>query len=121
MKHFWCRGLGDTTTKATTTTTTETKKDKKNPTPANDETLVSNARKSLYWDLNLENEWVDRENVSLLGYAACWDRIHLVRAVLNMMDPKTSLAIINSQISHFSYVGIPAGCTPLIGAMTLGT
>lgn len=59
---------------------------------------------------------------SLVAWCSCWNQLEYVQAVLNCQTQENRVKLVNMQCkTRFSYVGIPKRCTPLIGAMTLGT
>ena len=113
LKHFLTRGL--------------VKKSPTSQTSVDEDSRVLHFKKILHWDPKLDGEWVDRENVSLLSYAACMDSIEDVRAVLKSSKRKLSekqfVEFINVRLrkTGFLYVGIPGFCTAVIAAMVLGT
>ena len=104
LQHVWIRGLVES------------------PKNENEESLsLARFKTILHWNSQLDGDWIDREGVSLLTYAACTNNMSLLCAVLK--EIKDNLELIDARLpkSGFVYVGIPGSCTALIGAMVLGS
>jgi len=105
LEHFWTRGLGRHVNIMADIT-------------------ITHFKKLLHWDAAIDGEWIDREGVSVLSYAACMNNLEAVCAILDSMKENAIISeLIDARIrkSGFLYFGIPGLCTALIGAMVFGS
>ena len=104
LRNYWCRGLIDDTTKASWNT-------------------IGEFKDSLRWIRSHENDFVDREGFSLLGYASATDCVNVVREVLiemsKILDPIQRKRSMCAKFPKEGVVqlGIMGGMTPLMSAM----
>jgi hypothetical protein len=131
LEHFWVRGLSERHDPDEEVYDREEKahaQEDEKETKTNTEAELLRFKKILNWDEeSYDGEWIDREQVSILSYAACMDNIIAVRAVLKSAKTKLSAKCFSEFIDvrlhrkGFLYVGIPGLCTAVIAAMVLGS